>query len=48
MYEGYDPLVAQDSADVVEFVLSRPPHVCLNEVIMTPTAQFNGVIHRES
>lgn len=47
VYEGYDPLVAQDIADVVEFVLSRPPHVCLNEIIMTPTAQFNGVIHRE-
>lgn len=46
VYEGYDPLVAQDIADVVEFVLSRPPHVCLNEVIMTPTAQFNGVIHK--
>lgn len=48
VYEGYDPLVAQDIADVVEFVLSRPPHVCLNEIIMTPTAQFNGVIHREN
>jgi len=47
VYEGYDPLVAQDIADVVEFVLSRPPHVCLNEVIMTPTAQFNGVIHKD-
>ena len=47
VYEGYEPLVAQDIADVVEFVLSRPPHVCLNEIIMTPTAQFNGVIHKE-
>ncbi len=46
VYEGYDPLVAQDIADVVEFVLSRPPHVCLNEIILTPTAQFNGVIHK--
>lgn len=47
VYEGYDPLVAQDIADVVDFVLSRPPHVCLNEIIMTPTAQFNGVIHKQ-
>ena len=46
VYEGYDPLVAQDIADIVEFVLSRPPHVCLNEIIVTPTAQFNGVIIR--
>lgn len=46
VYDGYDPLVAQDIADLVEFVLSRPAHVCLNEIIVTPTAQFNGVIHK--
>lgn len=48
VYEGYDPLVAQDIADIVEFVLNRPPHVCLNEIIVTPTAQFNGVIVRDN
>lgn len=47
VYEGYDPLVADDIADVVEFVLTRPSHVCLNEIVMTPTAQFNGVIVRD-
>lgn len=47
VYAGYDPLVAQDIADIVEFVLSRPAHVCLNEIIVTPTAQFNGVIVRD-
>ncbi len=46
VYEGYDPLVAKDIADIVEFVLNRPAHVCLNEIIVTPTAQFNGVITR--
>ncbi len=46
VYEGYDPLVAEDIADVVDFVLTRPAHVCLNEIIMTPTAQFNGIIVR--
>lgn len=46
VYEGYDPLMAEDIADVVDFVLTRPAHVCLNEIIMTPTAQFNGTIVR--
>lgn len=48
VYDGYDPLVADDVAQIVEFILSRPPHVCINEIIFTPTAQFNGVIHRQS
>lgn len=47
VYQGYDPLVANDIADIVEFVLSRPEHVCLNEITVTPTAQFNGVINRK-
>lgn len=47
VYEGYDPLVAEDVAQIVEFILSRPPHVCINEIIFTPTAQFNGAIHRQ-
>ena len=48
VYEGYTPLAAEDVADVVEFAITRPPHVCLNEIIMTPTAQFNGNIFRKS
>ena len=46
VYEGYTPMSAEDVADVVEFAITRPPHVCLNEIIMTPTAQFNGTIFR--
>ncbi|MCQ2285278.1 MAG: SDR family NAD(P)-dependent oxidoreductase [Bacteroidales bacterium] len=47
VYEGYQPLVAEDVADVVDYVLSLPAHVCLNEVVMTCTAQFNGAFHKE-
>ena len=47
VYEGYTPLVADDVANVVEYVLSLPEHVCINEINLTCTAQFNGIIHKE-
>lgn len=48
VYEGYIPLSADDVAEVVEFAVTRPSHVCLNDIVMTPTAQFNGVIVRDN
>jgi NADP-dependent 3-hydroxy acid dehydrogenase YdfG len=47
VYEGFTPLVADDVANVVEYVLSLPEHVCINEINLTCTAQFNGLIHRK-
>jgi len=46
VYEGFEPLCAEDVADTVEYVLSRPKHVCINEIHLTATAQFGGIIHR--
>lgn len=46
VYKGFTPLVASDVANVVEYVLSLPEHVCINEINLTCTAQFNGVLHR--
>jgi NADP-dependent 3-hydroxy acid dehydrogenase YdfG len=46
VYEGFTPLAAEDVANVVEYVLSLPEHVCINEINLTCTAQFNGLIHR--
>lgn len=47
VYDGFTPLSAEDVAEVVEFAITRPPHVCLDEIIMTASAQFNGVIERK-
>lgn len=44
VYEGFEPLLAEDVANVVEYVVSLPDHVCINEINVTCTAQFNGVI----
>jgi len=41
VYEGYHPLSADDVADVIYFAASRPAHVVLNDIIITPLAQAN-------
>ena len=43
IYKGFDPLQANDIADVVWFAASRPPHVNLNDIVITPLAQANSV-----
>jgi len=43
VYRGYDPLLASDIADITYFAATRPPHVCLNDIVVTPTAQANSV-----
>jgi 3-hydroxy acid dehydrogenase / malonic semialdehyde reductase len=44
VYDGFEPLMAEDVANVVEYVVSLPDHVCINEINVTCTAQFNGII----
>lgn len=39
VYEGFEPLVAQDIADVILFAVTRPPHVNINDLVIMPTAQ---------
>ncbi|MEV4128278.1 SDR family NAD(P)-dependent oxidoreductase [Nocardia sp. NPDC049707] len=39
VYEGIDPLVAQDIAEIIGFVASRPSHVNLDQIIIKPRDQ---------
>ncbi|MFI5222296.1 MAG: SDR family oxidoreductase [Bacteroidia bacterium] len=49
VYEGFDNLVAEDIAEAIWFVLSRPSHVNINELTIMPTAQAQaGVIQRKN
>jgi NADP-dependent 3-hydroxy acid dehydrogenase YdfG len=41
VYEGYEPLHAADIADAVWYCAHTPKHVCINELMITPTAQAN-------
>jgi 3-hydroxy acid dehydrogenase/malonic semialdehyde reductase len=48
VYEGFENLVAQDIAEAIWFILSRPRHVNINELIIMPTAQPTaGVVLRD-
>ncbi|MEJ5994293.1 SDR family NAD(P)-dependent oxidoreductase [Pedobacter sp. Du54] len=42
VYDGFEPLVAQDIAEAIWFAVSRPAHVNINEMLIMPTAQANG------
>lgn len=49
VYEGFTPLNARDIAESIYFVLSRPPHVNINDLLIMPTAQASARdIFRES
>jgi NADP-dependent 3-hydroxy acid dehydrogenase YdfG len=39
LYAGTNPLVAQDIADILVWVASRPPHVNIDEIIVIPVDQ---------
>ncbi len=42
VYDGFEPLVAQDIAEAIWFAVSRPAHVNINDMLIMPTAQANG------
>ncbi|WP_026898610.1 SDR family NAD(P)-dependent oxidoreductase [Daejeonella oryzae] len=41
VYDGFVPLNAADIAETIWFVVSRPAHVNINEMVVMPTAQAN-------
>lgn len=49
VYEGFEPLSAADVAEVVRYCVSLPPHVCINDLVLTCTAQANAFFtHRQA
>ena len=44
VYEGIDALTAEDVAEALVWVASRPPHVCIDEMIIKCTDQ--AAIHK--
>lgn len=48
VYEGFDPLVANDVAETIYFVATRPKHVTINDLVIMPTAQASASILHKS
>ena len=44
VYEGIEALTAQDIAETIEFVLNRPPHVNIADMLIFPNAQAASTI----
>ena len=42
VYEGYQALKAEDIADVVYYCAILPAHVCINDLVIMPTAQADA------
>jgi 3-hydroxy acid dehydrogenase/malonic semialdehyde reductase len=42
VYEGYKPMTARDIAEMVHFVTTLPPHLCVNDLVVTSMAQANS------
>ena len=43
-YEGYQPLRPEDIADIIHFVVTRPYHVNIADLLVLPTAQASATI----
>ena len=44
VYNGYQPLLAQDIAETILFVVTRPAHVTINDLTIMPTAQASASV----
>jgi 3-hydroxy acid dehydrogenase / malonic semialdehyde reductase len=47
-YRGMVPLSGRDVADAILYMITRPPHVCIQDLLIMPTAQAAAtMVHRE-
>lgn len=43
VYNGFKPLSAEDVADVIYYCTALPEHVCINDLVLTPTQQADAI-----
>jgi 3-hydroxy acid dehydrogenase / malonic semialdehyde reductase len=45
VYNGMDALKGSDIADTIYYCATLPPHVCINDLVITPTQQADAYYH---
>jgi 3-hydroxy acid dehydrogenase / malonic semialdehyde reductase len=48
IYNGLQPLTAEDVADVIYYTTTLPAHVCINDLVITCTRQADGIYFNRS
>ncbi len=48
VYRGYEPLQAEDVADAVLYIATRPPHVSIQDLLIMPSAQASAYHYHKS
>ncbi len=48
IYEGFQPLNAMDVASIIYYTTTLPPHVCINDLVVTCTQQANGIFFNKN
>ena len=43
-YDGYQPMTAEDIAGLVYYSTTLPPHLCINDLVVTSLAQANSYV----
>jgi NADP-dependent 3-hydroxy acid dehydrogenase YdfG len=45
VYEGIKPLTGDDVADCIDWAVTRPPHVDIDEIVVRPVAQATATMN---
>lgn len=46
-YKGFTPLTADDIAETIYYTASVPPHVCINDLVITAISQANAIYFKK-
>ena len=46
-YKGFTPLTAMEIAETIYYAASLPPHVCINDLVITTLSQANAIYFKK-